>query len=277
MERDFRELLVAKWNGGKFLCVGLDPDFNTIPPHLQTDGIYNGLTAFNRAIIDATKDIAGSYKPNSAFYEACGDVGWRVLRETIQYIHECDERIPVIADCKRGDIGSTNKGYVDAVFGDLQADAITVHPYLGREALQPILDMKHKGVIVLCRTSNPGASEIQDMRVDDVPLYQIIARKVAHGWNENGNCALVVGATYPEELAQVRAIAPDLPILIPGIGAQGGEVEATVRAGIDARGAGIMISASRSIIYASKGEDFAEAARIRAQALHSAIGAARVR
>ncbi len=183
----------------------------------------------------------------------------------------------MIADSKRGDIGSTNNGYVQSVFGNLQADAITVHPYLGAEALKPFLDNPDIGVIVLCRTSNEGAREIQDLLVDDVPLYQVIARKVAEEWNENGNCALVVGATYPEELRLVRTIAPGLPILIPGIGAQGGDLEKTVRSGIDERGSGIIISASRAIMYASSGEDFAEAAGRCAQDMHSAIMKAAVR
>lgn len=277
MARNFRELLDKNWAQQKFLCVGLDPDFENVPAHLKRGSLHDALLSFNRGIIDATADIAGSYKPNTAFYEAHGDEGWEVLRETIQYIHEKVPDAPVIADAKRGDIGHTNNGYVNAMFGYLKADAITVHPYLGSEALRPFLDQADKGVIVLCRTSNPGASEVQDVRVGDVPLYQEIARMVAQSWNTNGNCALVVGATYPEELALVRSIAPELPILIPGIGTQGGDVEKTVQNGRDARGAGMIIASSRSIMYASDGEDFADAARCSAQALDSAIRRAAVR
>ncbi len=267
----------ANWAEQKFLCVGLDTDLQKIPEHLRGLGVQDAMFAFNREIIDATADIAGSYKPNTAFYEAHGDVGWEVLRETIQYIRSVAPHVPVIADAKRGDIGNTNNGYVDAVFGYLQADAVTVHPYLGSEALGPFLDRSDRGVIVLCRTSNPGAHEVQDIRVGDVPLYQEIARMVSESWNRNGNCGLVVGATYPEELLAVRSIARDLPILIPGIGAQGGDVEKTVKNGLDARGAGIIISSSRSIMYASNKEDYAEAARAAAQELDGAIRAAAVR
>lgn len=273
MARDFRELLEKNWSQQKFLCVGLDPDYEKVPEYLKQDGAHNALLAFNRGIIDATKDIAGSYKPNTAFYEAHGDIGWEVLRETIQYIHEQAPDAPVIADAKRGDIGNTNNGYVDAIFGYLQADAITVHPYLGSEALKPFLDRSDKGVIVLCRTSNPGAREVQDMEVGGTPLYQAVARMVSESWNGNGNCALVVGATYPDELAAVRSIARDMPILIPGIGAQGGDIEKTVQNGKDARGAGIIIASSRAIMYASNGTDFEAAARAAAQELDSAIRA----
>jgi orotidine-5'-phosphate decarboxylase len=271
MSRNFRKLIDAKWQQKKFLCVGLDPDFEKIPAHLRGHGVHDALLAFNRAIIDATKDIVCAYKPNSAFYEAHGDIGWEVLRETIQYIREHAPDVAVILDAKRADIGNTNNGYIAAAFGNLQADAITVHPYLGSDALMPFLEQQDIGVIVLCRTSNPGAGEVQDLQVGNEPLYLAIARMVAEKWDVNGNCALVVGATYPDELRNVRAVAPDLPILIPGVGAQGGDVESTVRAGIDARGGGIIITASRSIIYASGGEDFAEAARESAQTCDRAI------
>ncbi len=277
MVRNFRDMLEKNWAAGKFLCVGLDPDFEKVPEHLKRHGIHDALLAFNRGIIDATADIAGSYKPNTAFYEAYGDIGWEVLRETIQYIRENAPDAPVIADAKRGDIGNSNNGYVDAIFKHLQADAITVHPYLGAEALKPFLEQSDKGVIVLCRTSNPGAREVQDLLVGDIPLYQAVARMVADSWNANGNCALVVGATYPNELALVRSIAPDLPILIPGVGAQGGDVKKTIENGRDARGCGMIIASSRAIMYASNGTDFEEAAHRAAYALDSAIREAAVR
>jgi orotidine-5'-phosphate decarboxylase len=277
MERNFRALLEETWAQQKFLCVGLDPDYERIPEHLKGGSVKEALLSFNRGIVDATHDIAGSYKPNTAFYEAFGSIGWEVLHETIQYIREVTPSALIIADAKRADIGNTNNGYVAAMFEHLQADAITVHPYLGGEALRPFLERADKGVIVLCRTSNSGAGEFQDLAVGSEPLYLTIARTVAMSWNTNGNCALVVGATYPDELACVRAAAPELPILIPGIGAQGGDIEMTVRNGMDARGAGVIISSSRSIMYASNRSDFVQAARFAAQELDGAIRAAAVR
>ncbi len=275
MSRDFRKLLEAKWDEGKFLCVGLDPDFEKIPESARKEGTRETIVNFNRAIIDATKDIVCAYKPNSAFYEAHGDEGWSALRETIQYIRDQAPDVAVILDGKRGDIGNTNNGYVESAFNHLHADAVTIQPYLGREAVRPFLDHKDKGVIVLCKTSNDGASEFQDLLVQGAPLYQVVARQVAQKWNSNGNCALVVGATYPAELAEVRAIAPDMPILIPGIGTQNGDLQKTVAAGKTADGKGMIISASRAVIFASSGKDFAEAARAKAQELHDAITKAR--
>lgn len=270
-ERNFRNLLEAQWSLGKFLCVGLDSDLEKIPQAARANGTGESIVNFNRAIIDATKDIVCAYKPNSAFYEAHGDEGWSALRETIQYIHEQAPEVPVILDAKRGDIGNTNEGYVISAFDYLHADAITVQPYPGREALQPFLDRKDKGIIVLCRMSNPGAGEFQDLQIDGTPLYKIVAEHVAKEWNSNGNCALVVGATFPDELKEVREIIGDMPILIPGVGVQGGDIGKTVAAGRDSRGAGIIISVSRAIIFASDGEDFARAARAKAQELHDAI------
>ncbi len=274
-DRNFRELLEAQWFRGKFVCVGLDSEFGKIPESAHKNGnecdvsVANTIVAFNRAIVEATKDIVCAYKPNAAFYEAHGAEGIAALQRTIADIHAIAPDVPVILDAKRADIGNTNAGYVDAAFDFLQADAITVHPYLGAEALQPFLARAEKGIIVLCRTSNPGAGEFQDLivRVCDgasetaMPLYRFVAMQVAHEWNKNGNCALVVGATYPEELARVRKIVGDMPILIPGIGVQGGDVEKTVSAGKDSRGQGMIINSSRGIIFASKSADFAEAAR----------------
>lgn len=269
--RDFRQLLEAQWSQKKFLCIGLDSDFEKIPASLRERGAYEGILAFNRAIIDTTKGVACAYKPNSAFYEAHGDVGLAALRATILYINEQAPSVPVILDAKRADIGNTNEGYAASAFDHLHADAITVHPYLGAEALAPFLERKEKGVIVLCRTSNEGAGEFQDLPVDGEPLYMRVAQQVKDTWNTLGNCSLVVGATYPEELAKVRALVADMPILIPGIGAQGGDIEKTVAAGKDARGAGMIIAASRAIIFASQGEDFAQAAGTKAQELHDTI------
>src|SRR3989344_5720374 len=224
MARNFRELLEARWDEGKFLCVGLDSELEKIPESLRKGTTREILLNFNRAIIDATKDIICAYKPNSAFYEAHGDKGFAALRETAQYILERAPDVPIILDAKRADIGNTNNGYVDSIFRHLQMDAVTVQPYLGSEALKPFLEQKNKGIFVLCRTSNPGAGELQDLMIDGVPLYEKVARLVAEKWNTNGNCGVVVGATYPEALREIRAIIGNMPILIPGVGAQGGDV-----------------------------------------------------
>ena len=262
MERNFRQMLEAQWTRGNFVCVGLDSELAKIPKHLHSlPDIAGMLIRFNCAIVDATHDLVCAYKPNIAFYEAHGEPGWLALAETVKHIREIAPDVPVILDAKRADIGNTNAGYAKMAFDLLEADAITVHPYLGSEALKPFLDRVDKGIIVLCRTSNPGAGEFQDLLVDGVPLYREVAISVAAKWNKNNNCALVVGATYPMELAAVRADVGDMPILIPGIGAQGGDVEATVKAGQDSRGRGMIINSSRGIIFASGSADFAEAAR----------------
>lgn len=275
--RNFRQMLEAQWLGGNFVCVGLDSEFGKIPESARRSGnecevsVPNTIVAFNRAIVEATKDLVCAYKPNAAFYEAHGAEGIAALHRTIADIHAIAPDVPVILDAKRADIGNTNAGYVEAAFGFLQADAITVHPYLGSEALQPFLTRAEKGIIVLCRTSNPGAGEFQDLSVNGEPLYRFVARRVANEWNRNGNCALVVGATYPDELREVRELVGDMPILIPGIGAQGGDVEKTVSAGKDSRGRGMIINSSRGIIFASKGADFAEVARHETEKLRDLI------
>ena len=286
--RNFREMLEAKWASGKFVCVGLDSELKKIPGWAQYDGIGCAgdkkriIIEFNRSIVEATKNLVCAYKPNIAFYEAHGAAGIEALYHTIADIGVLAPDVPVILDAKRADIGNTNAGYVELAFDYLRADAITVHPYLGSEALQPFLARAEKGVIVLCRTSNPGATEFQNARVvpewqnadsdpGTMPFYQYLAIKIAKDWNKNGNCGLVVGATYPAELETVRHVVGDMPILIPGIGAQGGDVKATVTAGKDSRGRGMIINSSRGIIFASNGPDFAEAARRETQKLHDLI------
>jgi orotidine-5'-phosphate decarboxylase len=269
--RNFSDLVRSSWDLGKFLCVGLDSDFQKLPMHLRKLGAHAGIVAFNKGIIDATKDIAGSYKLNSAFYESEGVDGLQALLETSQYLREVAADLPVILDAKRADIGNTNAGYVTSIFEYLGMDAVTVHPYLGREALSPFLERKEKGIIVLCRTSNAGSGEFQDLVVDGEPLYLAVARAVATSWNNNGNCSLVVGATYPEEMHKIRTIAPEIPFLIPGIGAQGGEIDSVVRVGKNAHRQGMMISSSRAIIFASSGEGFAQAARTKAQEVDGVI------
>lgn len=296
--RHFRELLERRWEQGYMICVGLDSDSTKIPSVVAEKlaageylhGVGEVLKIFNARIIEATRDFVCAYKPNCAFYENHGAEGIEALRWTIEYIHEIAPDVPVILDAKRADIGNTNEGYVKAAFDYFQADAITVHPYLGREALQPFLDQADKGIFVLCRTSNPGAGEFQDVEViasveqerrwgflgdnmAPVPLkfHEYVAFQITHDWNKAGNCGLVFGATYPDELAEGRKIVGDMPILIPGIGAQGGDVEKTVKAGRDSRGRGMIINSSRGIIFASSGPDFAEVARQKTQELHEQI------
>lgn len=249
---------ISKKNSS-LVCVGLDSELNKLPQHIKS--LENPQFEFNKAIIDATHDLVCAYKPNTAFYEAYGSDGLHQLKLTTDYLHATYPEIVLIIDAKRADIGNTNLGYVSFVYEWLSADAVTVHPYLGKDALKPFLDRKDRGVIILCRTSNPGAGEYQDLVVDKKPLYQIVAQRVSKQWNYNGNCGLVVGATYPTELEIVRRIAGNMPILIPGIGAQGGDIEKTVKVGIDSDGLNAIINSSRGIIYASSGQNFAQKAR----------------
>ena len=247
------KLAVSKNNS--VVCVGLDSDVTKLPKGVDQ-------LAFNKAIIDATHDLVCAYKPNSAFYEALGDEGIRNLKLTCDYINESYPEIPIILDAKRADIGNTNQGYVDFAFNYLSVDAITIQPYMGGEAVQPFLEQSEKGIIVLCRTSNEGSTEFQDLEVDGTPLYKIVAKNVSSNWNKNNNCMLVVGATYPEEIAEVRAIVgDDMWFLIPGVGAQGGDVEKTVNSAKNSEGHGMIINSSRGIIFASGNADFAEKAR----------------
>ncbi len=272
MSRDFRELLETKWDERKFLCVGLDSDLEKIPDAAQKEDTRATMVAFNRAIVDATKTIVCAYKPNPAFYEARGEEGFAALRETIAYILDVAPDIPVILDAKRADILSTNEQYAISAFEHLRADAITVNPYLGVEPLKPFFEREERGVIVLCHTSNPGARELQNLSVDGgEALYKYVARSAAERWNERGNCCVFVGATYSEELAEVRNIVGDMPILVAGIGAQDGDLEKTIRAGLTQRNRGLIVNASRSILFASKGADFADVAGARARELDSRI------
>jgi orotidine-5'-phosphate decarboxylase len=270
------ELLAAHFAAGRHLVVGLDTDPSRIPESLGRGATPAArVIEFNRRIVEATADLACAYKPNAAFYEALGADGFRALEETIAAIRTAAPGAAVILDAKRADIGSTNAGYVTAAFDLLGADAITVHPYLGGEALSPFLARSEKLVFVLARTSNPGAGELQDLLTDGVPLYRHVARSVAADWNAAGNCGLVVGATYPDEMRAIREDIPaEMPILVPGVGAQGGDVAAVVAANRAAGSDAFLIAASRSIVYASSGEDFAEAARGAAQALDAEIRAA---
>jgi orotidine-5'-phosphate decarboxylase len=261
----FRDkLLAAARRNDSLLCVGLDIDSRRVPPHLL-DG-SGWIEAFNRGIVEATSDLVCAYKPNLAFYEALGWDGWEGLRRTLAGI---PSDIPIIADAKRGDIGSTSAAYAQALFDELGFDAATLNPYLGLEGLEPFLRYDDRGLLILCKTSNPGSGEFQDLMVEwrgeRLPLYQVVARRVVE-WNAPGSiqCGLVVGATYPDQLREIRAIAPDLPILIPGVGSQSGSLEAAVRLGTDARGDLAIVNLSRSITYAGTGDDWQAQARAEA-------------
>src|SRR3989344_6845583 len=247
------------------VCVGLDSDISKIPEFVQKH--EHPQSTFNKAIIEKTHDLVCAYKPNTAFYESRGPHGIEALKITCDYIITHFPWVPIIIDAKRADIGNTNEGYAKFVFDYLNADAITVHPYLGKEALKPFLERRDKEIFVLVRTSNPGAGELQDLNIDKVPLYQKLAQNIVNEWNYNDNCGIVVGATYPTELENVRHIVKSMPILIPGIGVQGGDVEKSVKAGIDSQSLNAIINSSRGIIFASDGPDFAEKARYEAEKL----------
>jgi orotidine-5'-phosphate decarboxylase len=272
-------MLEKRWNAGARVCVGLDSDKEKIPKHLTNMG---RVSRFNIDIVELTRHTALAYKPNIAFYS--GDEGGYLLRElqrTVEAIRALAPEVPIILDAKRADIGNTNRGYVEEAFKEFDADAVTVNPYFGMEAMKPFLDCADKGIIILCKTSNPGAGEFQDLPVSmgdghiTRPLYQVVASQVAQKWNYNQNCALVVGATYPEELAQVRRIVgDDMWLLVPGFGKQGGDVEKAVRAGINSRGRGIISNSSSGIIFASTGKDYADVARDETKKLTAEINRA---
>ena len=229
------------------LCVGLDADFAKLPEKFKSEKFPQ--FEFNKWIIGETHEYTSAYKPNSAFYEARGDKGMAELKMTMDYLIENHPDIFTICDAKRADIGNTNNGYVTSVFDWFGFDAITLHPYLGQEALQPFLDRKDKVSIILCRTSNSGAGELQDLEVGGKKLWQIVAEKVSQVWNKNKNCMLLVGATYPEEMKKIRSLVGDITILVPGIGAQGGDLKSVLKAGLNKDGLGLIINSSRSIIF----------------------------
>jgi len=255
---NFRQSLAAAWQkNNSLLCVGLDPDPAKFPAHLQ--GRDDAIFEFCKSIVDATADLVCSFKPQIAYFAARRAEDQ--LEALIAHIHERHPGIPVVLDSKRGDIGSTAEQYAVEAFERFGADAVTINPYMGKDSVEPYLAYPDKGVILLCRTSNPGGSDLQFLDVGGEKLFERVARLVATEWNTTGQCALVVGATFPAEIARVRQLTGDLPLLVPGIGAQGGDIEATVKAGRTADGTGLMINSSRAILYAGKGEDFAAAAR----------------
>ena len=265
---NFIKALNSVWReNNTLLCIGLDPDPAKFPAHLQhrPDAIFE----FCRAIVDATADLVCCFKPQIAYFAARRAEDQ--LEALIEHIHIRHPATPVILDAKRGDIGSTAEQYAIEAFERFQADAVTINPYMGRDSIEPYLAYRDKGIILLCRTSNPGGSDLQFLDVGGEKLYEMVARLVSKEWDVNGQCALVVGATFPSEIARVRTLIGDMPLLVPGIGAQGGDIETTVRAGCTASGVGLIINSSRAILYAGKGEDYANTARSVAEATRNAI------
>jgi orotidine-5'-phosphate decarboxylase len=254
----FIQKLDARWTKtNSLLCVGLDPNVEKFPSHLKGDD--DAIFKFCSAIIDATHDLVCAYKPQIAYF--AGLAAEDQLQKVLDYARARYPDIPIILDSKRGDIGSTAAMYAQEAFVRYEADAVTVNPYMGRDSAQPFLDYADKGSIFLCRTSNPGAGDIQDLLVDGRPVYERVATMISQQWNSSGNCCIVVGATWPAQMSDLRAICGDMPFLVPGVGAQGGDVEAIVKAGQTQQGRGLIINSSRAILYASPGLDFASAAR----------------
>ncbi|TLY60737.1 MAG: orotidine-5'-phosphate decarboxylase [Gammaproteobacteria bacterium] len=270
----FIEQLTRAWERNDSLAaIGLDPEIERFPRRIAAEA--SPIFQFNKAIIDATADLVCAYKPQFAHYAAYEAEDQ--LERTIEYIHRSYPGVPVILDSKRGDVGNTAERYAIEAFERYGADAVTVNPYLGGDALEPFLKYQDKGIVVVCRTSNPGARELQDLETGGRKLYQVVAELVARRWNSRGNCLLVVAATYPRELAEVREIVGDMPLLVPGVGAQGADVAQAVQNGQTASGTGLIISSSRAILYASSDDDFAPAARAAALALREQINTHRAR
>jgi len=264
-----QRLKFAFESSGSLVCVGLDPDPNKLPKDLG-EGLAR-LAEFDRRIVDATHDIVAAYKPQIAFYSALGAEAQ--LESTIRYMRERAPNAVVVLDAKRGDIGNTAEAYAKEAFDRYGADAVTINPYMGEDSVRPFLARKDKGALILCRTSNLGGKDFQNLMLEGLPLYRHVARRAATQWNDLGNAMLVVGATAPQEMAELRAAHPTLPFLVPGIGAQNGDLQAVLAAGLDANGAGLLISSSRAIIYAGGGS--AVAIRAAAAQLHTDINAGR--
>jgi orotidine-5'-phosphate decarboxylase len=272
------KLINASRQQNSLLCVGLDPEVDHFPAKLQSMPVEKAVVWFCHDVIEATAPYVSVYKPNLAFFEVLGPMGMQIFQEVLSAI---PPHIPIIADAKRGDLGNTARNYAKALFEVYGCDATTVNPYLGHDSVAPFLAYRDKGTLLLCRTSNPSARDFQDLLVPSEnhelrPFYEVIAQRV-QTWNEADNCGLVVGATYPQELHAIRSLCPDMPILIPGVGAQGGDLEGAVAAGVDARGELAIISVSRSILYASNGNDYARAAGDAARSVRDQINTARGR
>ncbi|CAN5855540.1 orotidine-5'-phosphate decarboxylase [soil metagenome] len=238
------------------LCVGLDSGLERLPQRYHASATPQ--LDFNRALIEQTHAYAAAYKLNTAFYEARGAAGWNELARTVEHLRAEHPDVMTICDAKRGDIGATNEAYARAIFDELGFDAVTLQPYPGAAAMRPFLDRAERACIVLCRTSDPGAEELQELRCGDEALWEVVARHVRDTWDRQGNCMLVVGATHPDQLRRARQICPAMTFLVPGVGAQGGSVAEVIRAGTDSDGRGLVINASRSVAFAA---DPAAAAR----------------
>ena len=272
------KLLAVSRQQNSLLCVGLDPEADRLPSRLQSMSVPRAVTYFCQAIIEATSPYACAFKPNLAFFEVLGPEGMYVFQDVLKAV---PEQIPIIVDAKRGDLGNTSRNYAAAIFDVYGCDAVTVNPYLGYDSVAPFLAYKEKAVFFVCRTSNPSARDFQDLLVSVGNgqkrfLFEEIAQRVQL-WNENGNCGLVVGATYPRELDIIRSMCPDIPILIPGVGAQGGNLEASVISAVDESGEKAIISVSRAILYADDGDEFAVSAANEARKLRNDINEARMR
>src|SRR6266480_5310027 len=272
------KLLAVSRQQNSLLCVGLDPEQKRLPSRLHSMPVARAVIYFCQAIIEVTAPYVCAFKPNIAFFEVLGPEGMYVFQKVLQAV---PEHIPIIVDAKRGDLGNTARNYAATVFDIYACDAVTVNPYLGFDSIAPFLAYEEKAVFFLCRTSNPSAHDFQDLLVYEEkgqvrPLYEVIAQRV-QSWNRTGNCGLVVGATYPQELNAIRSICPDMPILIPGVGAQGGDLEASVIAGVDAFGERAIIAVSRSVLYADSGTDYATAATDQARLLRDRINEVRTR
>jgi len=272
----FIEKLSRAWNiNNSLLCVGLDPDTNRIPLYLQSK--LDGISIFCKEIIDSTADIVCAFKPQVAYFSAVRAEDQ--LEDICKYLQANYPEIPIVMDAKRGDIGTTAEQYAREAFERYGASAVTVNPYMGFDSIAPYLEWKDKGVIILCRTSNIGGADLQSLKIDGTPLYQHVACLVANKWNTNGQCGLVVGATFPNELAKVRNIVGEMPLLVPGIGPQGGDIQATVFSGKTPSGMGMMINSSRAIMYAkpdqSIGESLSKAVRRVALKIHNEINSHR--
>jgi orotidine-5'-phosphate decarboxylase len=268
--------IIASRQQNSLLCVGLDPEVEHFPAEFQAMPVAKAVVQFCHNIIETTAPYVSAYKPNLAFFEVLGSLGMQVFQEVLRAI---PAHIPIIVDAKRGDLGNTARNYAKALFEVYGCDAATVNPYLGYDSVAPFLAYRDKGTLLLCRTSNPSARDFQDLLVQGenhqlLPLYEVVARRL-QTWNEAGNCGLVVGATYPQELHTIRSLCPDMPVLIPGVGAQGGDLESSVAAGVDGQGERAIIAVSRSILYASSGSDYAMAAAEEARSLRDRINTAR--
>jgi orotidine-5'-phosphate decarboxylase len=264
----FIDNLKKSWQqNNSLVCVGIDPDLSRLPNQFEKNA--DSIFIFNKEIIDATYDLVCAYKPQIAYFSAIS--AEKQLEQTIDYIKSNYPQIPIILDAKRGDIGSTAEMYATEAFSRYNADAVTINPYLGYDSAEPFLRHQDRGVVLLCRTSNSGAGDIQDLLVDGLPIYEHVAKLIAEKWNKNNNCLLVVGATWPAQMSKIRSIVGDMPFLVPGVGAQGGDVETMVKAGQTNDGRGLIISSSRAILYASSGKDFAAAARAETMSLRDTI------